>query len=108
LNIRDANIHEAADFVGVGERAQRYRRLIRGGPAPNVHNEPGIRDLNVPGRALAVASAQNAAAENLFIEIRRSINVSDGDKKRDGEPVAWGHLIALLLDLNAHWQPQFR
>jgi hypothetical protein len=90
LNIRDANIHKAADFIRVGGDAQRYRRLVRGGPAPDVHNEPRIPDLDVPGRTLAVASAQNAAAKDLFIEISRAIDVGDGDKKCDGEPVAGG------------------
>jgi hypothetical protein len=52
-----------------------------------------------PDAALAVASAQNAAAEDLFIEISRSVDVSDGDKKCDGEPVPGRHLIALLPDL---------
>src|SRR5580693_6400496 len=108
MNIRNADIHEAADFIRVGKDAQRYRRLVRGGSAPNVHNEPRVRDLNVPGRTLAVASAQNAAAENLFIEISRSIDVGDRNKERDGEPVARGHLIAFLFDLNAHGEPQFR
>jgi hypothetical protein len=102
LNIRNANIHKAADSIRVGEDAQRYRRLVRGGSAPDVHNEPRIRDLDVPGRTLAVASAQNATAEDLFIEISGSIDVGDGDKKRDGEPVAGGHLVALLFDLNSH------
>src|ERR1700688_2193622 len=101
LNIRNTNIHKAADFIRVGEGAQRYRRLIRGGPAAEVHNEPRIRDLEVPGPALAVAAAQNAAAEDLFIEIIRSIDVGDGNKECDGEPVARGHLIALLFDLYA-------
>jgi hypothetical protein len=87
LNIRNSNIHKAADFIRVGEDVQRYRRLIRGGPAPDVHNEPRIRDQNVPGRTLDIASAQNAAAEDLLIEICGSIDVSDGDKKCDGEPV---------------------
>src|SRR5580704_4035479 len=102
MNIRNADIHQAADFIRLGEDAQRYRRLVRGGPAPDVHNEPRIRDLNVSGRTLAVASTQNAAAEHLFVEISRSIDVGDGDKKGDREPVAGGHLIALLFDLNAH------
>jgi hypothetical protein len=83
LNIRNADIHKAADFIGVGEDAQRYRRLVRSGSAPDVHNEPRIRDPDVPGRTLAVASAQNAAAEDLFIEISRSIDIGDGDKKRE-------------------------
>ena len=96
------NIHKAADFIRVGGDTQRYRRLVRGGPAPDINNQPRIRDLNVPGRALAVASAQNAAAEDLCIEISRSIDVGDSNKKRDGEPVDGRHLIGLLFDLNAH------
>jgi hypothetical protein len=64
LNIRNADIQEAADLIQVGGDAERYRRLVRGGPAPDVDNQPSIRDLNVPGRTLAVASAQNAAAED--------------------------------------------
>ena len=90
MNIRHTDIHKAVDLVRVGEDAQRYGRLVRGGPAPDVHNEPRIRDQNVPGRTLAVASAQNAAAKDLFIEISRSIYVSDGDKKCDRKPVPGG------------------
>ena len=35
---------------------------------------------NVPRRTLAVASAQNAAAEDLFIKTSRSVDVGDGDE----------------------------
>jgi hypothetical protein len=90
LDIGNADIHKAADLIRVGEDAERYRRLVGGRAAPDVHNEPRIRDLNVPGRTLAVASAQTAAAEDLLIEICRSIDVGDGDKKCDGEPSAGG------------------
>ena len=66
--------------------------------APDIHNEPRIRDLNVPGRTLAVAPAQNAAAEYFFIEISRSIDVGNGDKKRDGAPpLAWKQWSAIWL-----------
>jgi hypothetical protein len=44
----------------------------------------------VPRRTLAVASAQNAAAEDFFIKISRSVDVGDGDEMCDGEPVARG------------------
>jgi hypothetical protein len=50
-------------------------------------------------RAAAVASAQNAAAEDRFVKSSRSFNVGDGDKVCDGKPVLRRHLIALLLDL---------
>ena len=53
-NTPQVDVHsEVADFFG-GD-AERYRRLVRGGPAPDVDNEPRIRDLNVPRRTLAVA-----------------------------------------------------
>jgi len=50
------------------------------GPASDVDDQPSIRDLNVPRRTLAVASAQNAAAEDLFIRISRPVDVGDGDE----------------------------
>jgi hypothetical protein len=101
LNICNADIHKAADLIRVGQDAERYRRLIGGRAAPDVDNEPRIRDLNMPRCTLAVASAQNAAAEDFFIEASRSVDVGDGEKMCDGEPVARGHLIALLFDLYA-------
>ena len=102
MNIRNADIHEAADLVGVGENAERYRRLVRGWAASDVDNEPRICDLDVPRSALAVAQAQNAAAKNLFVVASRSLDVGDGEKIRDGETLQRGHFIALLFDLYAH------
>jgi hypothetical protein len=68
LNIRNADIQKAADLIRVGGYAKRYRRLVWGGPAPDIDNQPRIRDLNVPRRTFAVAQAQNAAAEDFFVE----------------------------------------
>jgi len=101
LNIRNADIQKAVDLIRVGGDAERYCRLVRGGPAPNVDDESRVRDLNVPRRTLAIASAKNAAAKDPFKEIGRSVDVGDGDKMCDGEPVARGHLIALLFDMYA-------
>jgi hypothetical protein len=56
LNIRNAEIHEAVDVLRVGD-AERYRRIVRGGSAPDVDEEPSIRNLNVRGRAFAIARA---------------------------------------------------
>src|SRR3984885_7763072 len=99
LNIRNAEIHKAVDVIRVGD-AQRYRGLIRGWPAPNVQNHPDVRKLKVP-RRVAVTQAQNASAEDLFVVASRSLDVGDGEKMRDADPLSWGHLIALLLDLYA-------
>src|SRR6202167_6224891 len=97
LNIRNAEIHKAVDVIRIGD-AERYRRLIRGRAAPNVQNHPDIRKLKVP-RRVAVTQAQNASAEDLFVVASRSLDVGDGEKLRDADPVSRGHLIALLFDL---------
>jgi hypothetical protein len=51
--------------IRVGD-AERYHRLIRGRPAPNVQNHPDVRKLKIP-RRVAVAQAENASAEDLFV-----------------------------------------
>src|SRR6476660_7994339 len=100
LNIRNAEIHKAVDVIRVGD-AERYCRLIRGRPAPNVQNQPDIRKLKIP-RRVAVTQAQNASAEDLFVVTSRSLDVGHGEKMRDAHPLSRGHLIALLFDLHAH------
>ena len=109
MNIRVADIQEAADLIRVGGDAERYRRLVRSGPTPDVDNQPRIRDLNVPGRTLAVASTQNTAAEDLFIKISRSVDVGDGDKMSDRKSLPRRHLIAFLFDFHfVHKRLRFR
>ena len=90
MNIRNTDIHKAADLIRISEDAERYRRLVRGRAAPDVDNEPRIRDLNVPRRALAVAQAQNPAAKNLFVVASRSLDVGDSEKMCDGETLPRG------------------
>src|SRR5258708_922403 len=99
MNIRNAEIHKAVDVIRVGD-AERYRRLIRSRSAPNVQNHPDIRQLKVR-RRVAVTQAQNASAEDLFVVASRSLDVGDGEKLRDADPLSRGHLIALLVDLYA-------
>jgi hypothetical protein len=53
---------------------------LSGGPASDVDDQPSIRDLNVPRRALAVATAENAAAEDLPMKISRSVMSATGMK----------------------------
>jgi hypothetical protein len=89
LDIRNADIHKAVDLIRVGD-AELYRRLVRGSARPDVDKEPSIRDLNVGGRAFAVASAQNATAEDLLIEASRPVDVGDGEKMCDAEPLRGG------------------
>src|SRR6204780_58286 len=78
LNIRNPEIHKAVDVIRVGD-AERYRRLIRSRPAPNVQNHPDIRKLKVR-RRVAVTHGQNASAEDLFIVASRSLEVGYGKK----------------------------
>src|SRR5208283_4623949 len=99
LNIRNPKIHKAVDVIRVGD-AERYRRLIRGRPASYVQNHPDIRKLKVR-RRVPVTQAQNASAEDLFVVARRSLDVGDGEKMCDADPLSRGHLVALLLDLYA-------
>jgi len=99
LNIRNPEIHKAIDVIRVGD-AERDRRLIRGWPASNVQNHPDIRQLKVR-RRVAVTHGQNASAKDLFVVASRSLNVGNGEKMRDADPVFRGHLIALLFDLHA-------
>src|SRR5262245_24098478 len=59
VNIRNAEIHEAADCIRIGRDAERYRWFVGCRTAADVDDEPRVRDLKVARRALAVASAQN-------------------------------------------------
>jgi len=77
-------------FVSLALRtAERNRRLIRGRPASNVQNHPDIRKLKVP-RRVAVTEAQNVSAEDLFVVTSRSLDVGDGEKIRDADPLSKG------------------
>jgi hypothetical protein len=85
---------------GVGGDTERYRWFVWCRTAPDVDNEPRVRDLHVSRRALAVASAQNATAEDRFIEANRSVNIGDGEKLCHRESVTRRHLIAFLFNLD--------
>jgi hypothetical protein len=97
LNIRNAEIHEAVDVIRIGD-AERHRRLVRGRPASNVQNHPDIRKLKVR-RRVPVTHSQNASAKDLLVVANRSLDVGDGKKMRDADPLSRGHLITLLFDL---------
>ena len=99
MNIGDAEIHKTADLIRVGWDAERYRRFIGRRTAANVDNKPRVRDLDVTRRAFAIASTLNATSEHRFVKSKRSRDVGDGNKVRDGNPVLRRHLIDFLLDL---------
>src|SRR5579864_6044107 len=99
LNICNADVHKAADCIGIGGDAERYRWFVGCRTAPGVNKEPRVRDLDVARRAAAVASAQNATSEDRLVKSQRSFDVGNGEKVRDGEPILRRHLIGFLLDL---------
>src|SRR6202453_1383227 len=100
LNIGDADIHKAADGIGVGGDAERDRRFVGCRTAADVDNEPNVRDLDVAWSAAAIAPAQNATAEDPFVKSSRSFDVRDGEKMRDGKPILRRHQIDFLLDFD--------
>jgi len=55
LNIRHPNVEEAADAVRVGRSLERDRRLVVGGPATDVANDPAVRERDE--RRLALPNA---------------------------------------------------
>src|ERR1700733_2066807 len=99
LNIGNAEIHKAVDVIRIGD-AERHRRFIRGRSASYVQNHPDIRKLKV-GRGVAITQGQNASAEDLFVIAGRSLDVGEGKKMRDADPLSRGHLITLLFYLYA-------
>src|ERR1700691_1009748 len=88
LNIRNPEIHKAIDVIRVRD-AERHRRLIRSRPASNVQNHPDIRKLKIR-RCVAVTHGRNASAEDLFVVASRSLEVRDGEKTRDADPLFRG------------------
>jgi hypothetical protein len=69
------------------------------GPPPTLTISHVFAIWMYPGAA-AVASAQNATSEDPFVKSSRSLDVRDGEKVRDGEPILRRHLIVFLLDLD--------
>src|SRR5271156_1870387 len=108
MNICNADIHKAADRIGIGGDAERYRWFVGCRTTPGVDKEPRVRDLDVPRRAAAVASAQNVTSEDRFVKSKRSLDVGDGEKVRDGKPILRRHLIDFLVNFYlAHGLLQF-
>ena len=68
------------------------------GPPPGLTMSHVFAIWRYPGAPLVVASAQNATSENCFVKSKRSLDVGDGEKVRDGNPVLRRHLIGFLLD----------
>ena len=70
------------------------------GPPPGLTRSHVFAIWMYPGAPLVVASAQNATSEDRFVKSKRSLDVGDGEKACDGNPILRRHLIGLLLDLH--------
>ena len=68
------------------------------GPPPGLTRSHVFAIWMYPG-AFAVAPAQNATSEDRFVKSKRSLDVGDGEKVCDGNPILRRHLIGFLLDL---------
>lgn len=99
MNIRNANIHEATNFIGVGRRSERYRWFVRCRTAPHIENEPNICDFDIR-RCVPVASADNLATKDRFIELNGSLEIGHSEKVSNGKPLLRWHLIVCLLDFH--------
>ena len=71
--------------VGVGD-PECYGWFVGCRAATDVDDEPRVRELDVPRRAAAVASAQYATSEDRFVKASRSFDVGDGQEVCDGKP----------------------
>src|SRR5713226_4688603 len=65
-DIRDTNIQETGNLIGVLRGTKRHSGFIVGWAATDVHNQPTIGKLDDGG----FATANNMASENAHIELR--------------------------------------
>jgi hypothetical protein len=78
LNVLDPDVEEAADPVGVARRLQGDGRLVVGGTAPDVDDDPGIgqRDVGQP----AGTGEGHPAAQYLGVEAPGALDIVRDDE----------------------------
>jgi hypothetical protein len=78
LNVLDPDVEEAADPVGVARRLQGDRRLVVGGAAADVDDDPGVgqRDVGQPART----GEGHPAAQYLGIEAPGALDIVRDDE----------------------------
>jgi hypothetical protein len=74
LNVGYADIHEAADLIGVRRSPERYGRFVGCWTSPNVDDEPRVCDSDI-GRCIPIASAHDFSSEDLLVEFDGSFDV---------------------------------
>ena len=89
MDIRDADIHEAAELVRVGRVLSVTVGLSGVGPPPTLTIIHVLAIWMYPG-APCRHPAQDAASEDFFVKSDRSFNIGDGEKMRDSKPVMRG------------------
>ena len=78
LNVLDPDVEEAADPVGVARRLQGDGRLVVGGTAPDVDDDPGIGQRDV-GQAAGTGEGQ-PAAQYLGVEAPGALDIVRDDE----------------------------
>src|SRR5260370_15676594 len=93
-DIRDTNIQETGNLIGVLRGTKRHSGFIVGWAATDVHNQPTIGKLDDGG----FATANNMASENAHIELRRTFHICDGQKVCQDKAFFGRQLMAFSVD----------
>src|SRR6266705_3021794 len=93
-DVRDADVEEGADLVGVGRRCEGDRGFVVGRAAAVVEDERRVRYLQDDWIALA----QDFPAEHGLVEVTGAVLVGDHEKEGDEEvPLSPGVLVLAHL-----------
>src|ERR1700737_1063810 len=85
LDVGHPDVEEGAGAVRVRRRRQRDGRLVVGRSAPLIEDQPGVGDLH----DYRIALDQHGAAEDLLVEVTRTILVRYHQEVGDDEAVLW-------------------
>src|SRR5919204_1467208 len=82
LDVRDADVQEGAHAIGVRWGLERDRRLVLGGPAADVDDDPAVRERD----ERRLAGPDRLAAEHVRVEAARSLDVRGDDEMGQDDP----------------------
>src|SRR6266566_2576855 len=97
-DVRDADVEEGADLVGVGRRGEGDRGFVVGRAAAVVEDEPRVRYLQDDWIALE----QDSPAEHGLVEVTGAVLVGDHEKEGD-EEVPFSPGVLVLAHLFPFW-----
>jgi hypothetical protein len=91
-DVRDADVHEAADSLAILRRREVEGRLVVGRPAADIDDDPGVLELDDARRAV-LAVHDDFPAEDPRVEVQRLLYVRRNEKVRHGEARAGKNFI---------------